>query len=927
MKNIPKYLSAIESINLISDDKDELPRIKKNLEILSTLIKHDEIIDILSEAFKLEATSQNNPGWRYSLYIYQILLSVIDEVDFDSDSKEDLISTKHVNLLIDAIQDVSGFGLRANLHSILIEHPIFAPIPTKSPPSTQNLIVSLKAFRKILAIRKFHVGGNLSIVTRDYIAGILTIIEHDLEKKIQLTEPQRKLYQSDLNAIWNESSKCDYFRNILLFRGLPNLPPALQKRLHFELLNKLMAKGGFTYFVSTLLMKRTAVDAAECDYFEVVANIVAHPKHSNKFYLCLIEQIFEFLNLCISNSNMAFCMGAGLLTLKKLYELKVDTQKAITERLDKVFEKLAHPEDIISGLIVMEHKELTFLSNFLFTCFCSSSMECLPSEMLTKYLPLLLSVYSFIPDKFKEQVQIRGVIVRCLANRSRNELDKIVNALVAKKYPDEWVQLHPRVSILPDSTFSQLTVKINSPDAKPEELNISNVLPEILTLSNHNILTYIVFMCLLGMMQEALTKDDDDNLDASIDLLHSEEELVTFLNSKYPIKVEIVLCLSTLVNHSGLKAQISENSSEFLDFLRTFIQRRGGQSLGNQESTDHTLLLLLTITQEMIENSEIPEKYRDFTKVLKELRKQTPNELIVHRIDKLLHLLEGGLKASFVNRTSQYNQARDLMKEREAHLKAYGINLMIEMLRQNDKDAEANGHVTLALALHALKEPESYVFLNCVRLFVALLNVMETEVLETLSDEYLNRDNKIDYRLVVGEAILKVTRELGQLSYKYKDVLLNCFINGCRSDSNEFRWSSFSNLATLCKLLTFQVHSFFQELLLLIENEIQTGKYSPSKRAAVLVLSELLLGMENLLDHEEYLLPIYRVLKTLSTDSDDEKIRLHAANGLKALGDKCKKFLFPEEKREKEIKIIGIKDSPQMTIKNKNQKPHILELN
>ncbi|XP_055917676.1 transport and Golgi organization protein 6 [Eupeodes corollae] len=921
MKNLPKYLSAIETINLVADEKDELPRIKKNLEILCTTVCSEEIVDVLVEAFKQR--TQDDHAWKYSLYIYQILLSVIEEVDFDSDAKEDLISTRHVNLLIDAIQDVSGFGLRPNLHSILIEHPIFAPIPTKSPPNTDHLIVSLKAFRKILTVRKFHVGGNLSVVTRDYIAGILTIIEHDLEKKIQLTEAERKLYQTDLNLIWNESSKCDYFRNILLFRGLPNLPPALQKRLHLELLNKLMAKGGFTYFVSTLLMNRTNVDAAECDYFEVIANIVAHPKHSTKFYMCLIDQIFEFLKLCISNKNMAFCMGAGLLTLKRLYELNSDTRKAITEKLDKVFQKFSNPEDVLSGLIVMEHAELSFFANFLFTSFCSSSMECLPSEMLTKYLPLLLSVYSFIPDKFKEQVQIRGVIVRCLANRSRSELENIINALISKKYPDDWLQLHPRVSIQSDSTLSHLTVKINSPDTKPEDLNISNVLPEVLTLSNHNILIYVVFMCLLSMMQEALTKDDETAADASIDLLRSEEELITFLNSKYPIKVEIILCLSTLVNHTGLRAQISENSSEFLEFLQTFIQRRADQSQGNQESTDHTLLLLLTITQEMIENSEIPEKYRDFTKVLRELRKQTPNELIVNRIDKLLNLLEGGLKASVANRTSQYNTARDLMKEREAHLKAYGINLMIEMLRQKDRDAETNGHVTLALALHALKEPESYVFLNCVRLFVALLNVMESEVLETLSDEYLNRENKIDYRLVVGEAILKVTRELGQLSYKYKDVLLNCFISGCRSDNNEFRWSSFSNLATLCKLLTFQVHSFFQEMLLLIENEIQTGKYSPAKRAAVLVLSEILLGMENLLDHEEYLLPVYRVLKTLSTDSDDEKIRLHAANGLKALGDKCKKFLFPEEKREKEIKIIGIKDPPS----NKNSKGHILELN
>lgn len=53
---------------------------------------------------------------------------------------------------------------------------------------------------------------------------------------------------------------------------------------------------------------------------------------------------------------------------------------------------------------------------------------------------------------------------------------------------------------------------------------------------------------------------------------------------------------------------------------------------------------------------------------------------------------------------------------------------------------------------------------------------------------------------------------LGPLCYKYKGNLLNCFMNGCRSPLDELRCSAFSNLAQLCRILTFQVHSFFYEV-------------------------------------------------------------------------------------------------------------------
>lgn len=93
-----------------------------------------------------------------------------------------------------------------------------------------------------------------------------------------------------------------------------------------------------------------------------------------------------------------------------------------------------------------------------------------------------------------------------------------------------------------------------------------------------------------------------------------------------------------------------------------------------------------------------------------------------------------------------------------------------------------------------------------------------------------------------------------------------------------------------------------------------------------MVLSDLLAGMDNLFDYEDMLLPIYRLLKVLvSSEQNDEKIRLHASNGLQCLAEKCKElFRTALEQRplEKEIKILGIRDQPRKSLKS-----HILEMN
>lgn len=93
----------------------------------------------------------------------------------------------------------------------------------------------------------------------------------------------------------------------------------------------------------------------------------------------------------------------------------------------------------------------------------------------------------------------------------------------------------------------------------------------------------------------------------------------------------------------------------------------------------------------------------------------------------------------------------------------------------------------------------------------------------------------------------------------------------------------------------------------LIQNTLQLDKYVPARRAAALVLTDLLNGMKNLDQFQDHLLPIYRTLKHIEENDPDLHIQIHARNGLIYLRDKIKEMLTPDVKFEKNIQIVNTK--------------------
>lgn len=94
--------------------------------------------------------------------------------------------------------------------------------------------------------------------------------------------------------------------------------------------------------------------------------------------------------------------------------------------------------------------------------------------------------------------------------------------------------------------------------------------------------------------------------------------------------------------------------------------------------------------------------------------------------------------------------------------------------------------------------------------------------------------------------------------------------------------------------------------MLLIQNVLKYDKYIPARRAAALVLSDLLRGMPSLEEFRDFLMPIFRTLRDIKHNDSDLHVQIHATNGLECLKDKIKDALSVEIKLEKEISIFDV---------------------
>lgn len=714
-----------------------------------------------------------------------------------------------------------------------------------------------------------------------------------------------EMYMKDLETLVLTEK---YIKALLILKSFPEQPKQCSKWLHFRLLSCIQSTRGLQSLTMNLLSGSDEKYPlwSRC---EAVARIVADRNHTETFYASIVQQLDTLYRVAVRAKDQRF-IAVSIACFNQLLRLK---REKVTKSIEEIFtaqwQLLAAPEDLLAGLCVLDENEIRSLIELNVVAFRGSQLSSVRTEAVQKCIPLMFQFGTLLKDASEERRQMESLVVHCMANREPHELGSIVEHILIPKNGNtnsgKYYSIHKRIGV--KYHFPEVfSVVILAEEDVPKVSDFAFEFVKLLKVSNNNILIFKVFMEILKIFDNVMGEDQNTAPIAS--QLVSEDDAETFIGRAFMRKSVIISTLAELITHKPFHFQFTEYPSEILLFIQNLLKRKA-ENL--KRSDEQVLVLIFSIFREFIGGQA--ERYASKVGGIKYLARkirekcQEMNDLKT-QIDFFLNEWNADGKGTVKDQSTKYQMAKELCTNKEPYLRVYGTKELMKLIGSRDTETMANLHSILLSALVYLKDEDSYSFLASIQLLVLLTKHLEGTVIETLIVEFQDTSTYMDYRLKIGEAIVKTVDGLGALAAKYKEMFINCFLKGIeeKCSTDEYRVSCIFNLGQICKFLSFQVHSFFNEMITTLRMVLERDAYVPARRAAAHLLVDLLRGMGNLMDSQEFLLPVYRLLKHICNNDADEKTRVHANAGLECLKEKIKEALTPEEKLAKEIKVLGI---------------------
>lgn len=854
---------------------------------------------------------------KFVVYLFYCLFKIKEQVDVQN---EEFLTSNDGKIVFNAYK----YGIKYSARPYILQEFLNnKSCENLQQPNINMLCSSLMFYTNYLSLETLlkQPDGKPLFLNLLYITFSLKYFIKDHPTKAKTIQKCNQAFNDKLNEI----NLHELFRIVMFVNTITNLPRRMYSIIN-NFLSELITKPKGLITFTELMTKSSKNINSEVPIWkagESVVKIVGMRGYTIKFYQRIFNQIWEFLcGLFMGEKdNINFIPIYTQIINNYLNFENAELKSEILRHLFEFLDKFTNPPDLITGLILLEHNEFSRGIFLLHTIFCSASTMSLKSWFLTDYINILFVTYTKIFENTREKVFIRALIVQFLSNRNSDELSFNMRRLLFNENVAK--QVHPRVCFTLDTQDLRYQIKI-----VPTEFNADDLFPVeefvmLLKLSNHNILIYKIFLTVLNFLDEFNTRSNTERTINSPELADADQ-IDELIFKNFNKQIAVISTLSELINIKSFHNQIYENPNEILNFIQTITK----QYIENNESKNDAILLIALSIFEIL-SIKLKESTLVITiqKNLNIILKMNINEELREKIESVCGSESNTTKSHQV--LYKFQQAVNLCKSKEPYIQVNGINNIIQLINNKDQHTLTNKHVILALAIQILKtDKDSYTYLYCIKLLITISHIAESDVIDTAIMEFRNEHNELDFRLKFGEIIVKITESLGGLAYNYKESLINCFVTGSHNKIDELRTSSLSNLGSICKCLTYQIHNFFQEMLILIESIILNDKFLPARRAAVMTLSQLLDGIENLIDFQDYLLPIYRALKHVLNIESDETTILQASLGLDMLSRKTKEMLIPNEKLEKEIKIFGIKDEEkEISLGEKSSKPKIVELN
>jgi len=268
---------------------------------------------------------------------------------------------------------------------------------------------------------------------------------------------------------------------------------------------------------------------------------------------------------------------------------------------------------------------------------------------------------------------------------------------------------------------------------------------------------------------------------------------------------------------------------------------------------------------------------------------------------------------------SKYEEALYDISDPLLPVQGHGLIELSKLVDEKDSETLENIDKVRLIFQSNLEDEDSYIYLSSIAGLVSCGRHRPEQVLDCLTKEFgLVQERKIKQeeegedqamaiRTKVGEALVKITRELGEVTPKYKNILLNCFFSAANDADPLVRASSLSNMGEVCKNLRFSLGGIAGEVLQHL-SACSKDIAAEVRAAAVMVLTMILqgLGRDSFSVLQGTLRDIYRELKMLASTEKEDMVLSQVSLAVEEIDNIVREFLTPENSIEKKIIIDSL---------------------
>ena len=191
-----------------------------------------------------------------------------------------------------------------------------------------------------------------------------------------------------------------------------------------------------------------------------------------------------------------------------------------------------------------------------------------------------------------------------------------------------------------------------------------------------------------------------------------------------------------------------------------------------------------------------------------------------------------------------FTQAMRELQDPLLPIQSHGIKQLTSLIRSKDTETVQQSKKLIEIFSRSLHHTDSYIYLPAIQGLVALACIEPDMVLPLLCQKYaqfseaeakfdqttgkyfhqtltrstsssssaIDCDNNLEWRVKVGEALVQIVRELGELLPSYHEPILAAVLCNVRHSDPLIRASALSNLASICKTIKWSFTSIQNEV-------------------------------------------------------------------------------------------------------------------